>query len=75
MRRTRKPKTISNTSNLVLSQLGAALDYHAKKSGRGAMLEYLLIDGVNDGDLAAESLASFARARGSQLKVRNCREH
>ncbi|GMI03345.1 hypothetical protein TrVE_jg13727 [Triparma verrucosa] len=60
--------TVPSARGTSIEELGAALDYHAKKSGRGAMLEYLLIDGVNDGDLAAESLASFARARGSQLK-------
>lgn len=46
-----------------LEELEAALDYHAAATGRGAMLEYLLIDGVNDSDAAADALAAFCVAR------------
>mmetsp|Transcript_53962 Transcript_53962/g.122980 ORF Transcript_53962/g.122980 Transcript_53962/m.122980 type:complete len:257 (-) Transcript_53962:218-988(-) len=46
-----------------LSQLEEALDYHAAKTGRGAMVEYLLIEGVNDTDDAADALANFCERR------------
>ena len=48
---------------LPLEDLATALDYHALKTGRGAMLEYLLIDGVNDSLDAADALASWCLAR------------
>lgn len=60
--------TVPSARGTSIEELGAALDYHAEKSGRGAMLEYLLIDDVNDGDSAAESLADFARDRGAKFK-------
>ncbi|GMH79616.1 hypothetical protein TL16_g08201 [Triparma laevis f. inornata] len=60
--------TVPSARGTSIEELGAALDYHAKKSGRGAMLEYLLIDDVNDSDCAAESLADFARDRGAKFK-------
>lgn len=46
-----------------LEQLEAALDYHAAKTGRGAMVEYLLIDGVNDSAEACTALVDFCRRR------------
>jgi len=46
-----------------MKSLGESLDYHATKSGRGAMLEYLLIDKVNDSDAEADALAKFCRER------------
>jgi 23S rRNA (adenine2503-C2)-methyltransferase len=42
-----------------LADLKAALDYHASVTGRGAMVEYLLIDGVNDSQAACEALVEF----------------
>ena len=49
----------SAVSNPIIS-LGEALDYHSEKSGgRGAMIEYLLIDGVNDSDADVNALADF----------------
>ncbi|GMI28591.1 hypothetical protein TeGR_g7584 [Tetraparma gracilis] len=44
-------------------ELEAALDYWAGRSGRGAMLEYLVIPGVNDGGEDARLLADFVRRR------------
>jgi Predicted Fe-S-cluster redox enzyme len=49
--------------------LGRALDYHSDKSGRGAMLEYLLIDGVNDSDTEMETLAKFCLERRGSVFV------
>jgi adenine C2-methylase RlmN of 23S rRNA A2503 and tRNA A37 len=46
-----------------------ALDYHSEKSGRGAMLEYLLIDGVNDSDVEVEALADFCLSRRGNVFV------
>jgi adenine C2-methylase RlmN of 23S rRNA A2503 and tRNA A37 len=46
-----------------LEELGKALDYHRAKTGRGAMIEYLLIDGINDGEEAAHALGRFCVAR------------
>lgn len=46
-----------------LPELAAALDAHARLSGCGAMLEYLLIEGVNDGAEDAAALAEFCGAR------------
>ena len=43
--------------------LGDALDYHSNISRRGTMLEYLLIDGVNDSDDEADALADFCLQR------------
>ena len=60
--------TVPSARGTSIEELGAALDYHAKKSGRGAMIEYLLIDSVNDGDEAAVSLAKFVRARGAEFQ-------
>lgn len=48
-----------------LPDLEAALDYHAEKCGQGAMLEYLLIAGVNDGDDDADALAQFCLNRAN----------
>jgi adenine C2-methylase RlmN of 23S rRNA A2503 and tRNA A37 len=46
-----------------LHELEAALDYHANVTGLGVMVEYLLIDGVNDSDEAAEALVRFCFVR------------
>jgi 23S rRNA (adenine2503-C2)-methyltransferase len=46
-----------------LSDLEDALDYYTEKTGKGVMLEYILIGGVNDTQRAADALASFCRAR------------
>ena len=56
-----------------IGSIGEALDYHSgKNSGRGAMLEYLLIDGVNDSDVEVDALAKFCQERissGSKVFV------
>ena len=44
-----------------LAELEAAMDYHARQGGRGIMLEYLLIDGINDTDEAADALIKFCQ--------------
>jgi adenine C2-methylase RlmN of 23S rRNA A2503 and tRNA A37 len=46
-----------------LEELGKALDYHRAKTGRGTMIEYLLIHGVNDGEESAHALGRFCVAR------------
>lgn len=48
-----------------LDKVGAALDFHASMTGSGAMLEYLLIDGLNDRDQDADDLAQFYRDRSA----------
>lgn len=48
--------TVPSACRTSIEELGAALDYHAEKSGRGAMLEYLLIDDGNDNAFPAESI-------------------
>jgi adenine C2-methylase RlmN of 23S rRNA A2503 and tRNA A37 len=58
-------KLIPTAKRSPLEQLEEAMDYHALKSNRGAMLEYLLIDGVNDDDDAAKALVRFCRNRSS----------
>ena len=40
-----------------------ALDYHARTTGCGLMVEYLLIDGVNDRQSDADALAAFCAER------------
>jgi 23S rRNA (adenine2503-C2)-methyltransferase len=50
-------------------ELGDALDYHAKKSGRGSMLEYLLINGVNDSEEEGNALAEFCLKREGNVYV------
>ena len=50
-------------STAPLPELAAALDYHARTTGRGAMVEYLLMDGVNDSDAACAALVDFCQAR------------
>jgi len=52
-----------------LEELGEALDYHAKCTGKGAMIEYLLIDGVNDSDDAADALGKFCLERQTNLEI------
>lgn len=46
-----------------LRELEAALDYHAENTGQRIMIEYLLIDGVNDSNEAADALVRFCLAR------------
>ena len=52
-----------------IDELGCALDYHAKKSGRGSMLEYLLIDGVNDSNEEVDALVDFCLQREGSVYV------
>lgn len=51
-----------------LKELEAALDYHKKKTGRGAMIEYLVIQDVNDTDEAALALIDFCNRRYRPLE-------
>ena len=57
----------------VIGELSDALDYHATVTGRGVMIEYLLIAGVNDDDAAADALGTFCleRQRKQMKKGRN----
>lgn len=48
-----------------LDELTEALDEHARASGTGAMLEYLLIAGVNDRPEDAAALGAFCLARSA----------
>jgi adenine C2-methylase RlmN of 23S rRNA A2503 and tRNA A37 len=43
--------------------LTSALDYHARTTRCGLMVEYLLIDGLNDNDADADALAGFCAER------------
>ena len=56
-------KLIPSANGNSIEELGRALDYHAMKSGRGAMIEYLLIDGVNDGVEEVDALVEFCLER------------
>jgi len=44
-----------------MEELGDALNFFNLKNGRGVMLEYLLIQNVNDEPSHAKSLADFAK--------------
>ena len=59
------------TKRIPLVELEAALDYHSKITGSGAMVEYLLIDGVNDDAEAAAALITFCfnRRRKSYVNL------
>ena len=46
-----------------LHELEAALDYHSEQTGQRIMIEYLLIDGVNDSDEASDALVRFCLER------------
>jgi adenine C2-methylase RlmN of 23S rRNA A2503 and tRNA A37 len=46
-----------------MEELNAALDYHAQTTRCGLMVEYLLIEDVNDRDCDADALAAFCRER------------
>jgi len=58
-----RERTVPSARATTISELGEALDFHAKKSSRGSMLEYLLIDDVNDSEEAALQLVEFYRRR------------
>eukprot|EP00557_Chaetoceros_sp_GSL56_P004741 CAMPEP_0176487276 /NCGR_PEP_ID=MMETSP0200_2-20121128/6035_1 /TAXON_ID=947934 /ORGANISM="Chaetoceros sp., Strain GSL56" /LENGTH=344 /DNA_ID=CAMNT_0017884073 /DNA_START=310 /DNA_END=1344 /DNA_ORIENTATION=+ len=64
-----REKLIPSAKMNPIDVLGGALDYHSCKSGRGAMLEYLLIDGVNDSDAEIEALANFCIERKGNFFV------
>jgi adenine C2-methylase RlmN of 23S rRNA A2503 and tRNA A37 len=64
-----REKLIPSAKISPIDVLGKALDYHSCKSGRGAMLEYLLIDGVNDSDAEIEALANFCTERRGDFFV------
>jgi len=59
----RNNKNIKKNQKSSLEDLGEALDYHASCTQRGAMIEYLLIDGVNDSHDAADALGRFCVER------------
>lgn len=42
-----------------LGRLAAAMRYHRARAGRGAMIEYIVIGGVNDGEEHARQLGRF----------------
>ena len=53
-----------------MAALTDALDYHARTTGCGLMVEYLLIAGVNDRSEDADALAAFCRERdAAELRV------
>ncbi|KAL9180474.1 hypothetical protein ACHAXT_010927 [Thalassiosira profunda] len=52
-----------------LDELADALDYHAKRTGRGVMIEYLLIQDVNDGAEAADALGEFCIERQQKQRT------
>jgi len=52
-----------------MKSLGESLDYHSNKSGRGAMLEYLLISTVNDSDAEVDALAKFCQERNEHETI------
>lgn len=60
---TSREKLIPSAISSRIDVLGDALDYHSNISGRGSMLEYLLIDGVNDSDDEVDALAGFCLQR------------
>ena len=64
-----REKLIPSASANPIPSLGDALDYHSAMSGRGAMLEYLLIDGVNDSDAEVEALANFCKQRNENANT------
>lgn len=64
-----REKLIPSAKMSPIDVLGGALDYHSCKSGRGAMLQYLLIDGVNDSDAEIEALANFCIERKGNFFV------
>ena len=59
----------SRSASSSLPRLEEALDYHAITTGRGVMLEYLLIDNVNDSDEACDALIAFCQRRQQSTPV------
>lgn len=58
-----REELIPSARAVPLDALGEALDYHARETGAGACLEYLLIAGLNDQPDHADALAAFCRER------------
>mmetsp|Transcript_48666 Transcript_48666/g.111671 ORF Transcript_48666/g.111671 Transcript_48666/m.111671 type:complete len:577 (+) Transcript_48666:27-1757(+) len=54
---------VPSAAECELPELADALDEHARVSGCGAMIEYLLISGMNDSSEDAKELAAFCHAR------------
>ena len=52
-----------------MDELADALDYHAERTGRGVMMEYLLIEDVNDGMEAADALGDFCIERQQRQRT------
>jgi adenine C2-methylase RlmN of 23S rRNA A2503 and tRNA A37 len=61
---------IPSAKRAPLEELAFALDYHATLTGRGAMLEYLLIDGINDDENAVCALVKFCLDRCTPHNVK-----
>lgn len=57
------------TKRIPLVELEAALDYHSKITGSGVMVEYLLIDGINDDAKAAAALITFCLNQPRKLYI------
>ena len=49
----------SAENDRALGRLAAAMRYHRARAGRGAMIEYIVIGGVNDGEEHARQLGRF----------------
>ena len=58
-----REELIPSAASCQLPELCAALDYHARTTRCGLMVEYLLIAGVNDRLVDADELAAFCAAR------------
>jgi adenine C2-methylase RlmN of 23S rRNA A2503 and tRNA A37 len=58
-----RERLIPSARRSSLEELGSALDYHSIQTGKGAMIEYLMIHGVNDDEESSAALASFCRER------------
>jgi len=56
-----REKLIPSAKGTTMEELGDALNFFNLKNGRGVMLEYLLIQNVNDEPSHAKSLADFAK--------------
>ena len=62
----------SSSSTSSLTELEAAMDYHAAKTGGGGtLIESLLIQGVNDSPEAADALVEFCRRRTTNAATAN----
>ena len=65
---TRK-RLVPSASAYTLEKLMDAVDYYCALSGRGVMIEYILIPGVNDADDEAAALGALLRGRNVVLNL------